>query len=413
MKTKSKKSGSTPARKNSTSTPFKLTTSPYFSTIPQTSVRKRKHVDDPEDDIVACSTPNRLASVKHETRLTTSPYFSQTAAIPPRLTPVVESGDKVEDETRREKRRRKLLVRGETPEEPPPPPSSPSALSAALRRIKPELVQEKVSDNPWKIVVATTLLNKTTGKVALPVYWKLLDQWPTPIALAQAAAPSITQLLRPLGTQSLRTQRLMRLSNAYVMHPPQLPTSVMAEATSSQSTLERSPTPSPRPSSPDIPTARPLLVSAQSPKANIATKHPRQFSAKEYKSVQQASAIAHLPFAGPYAIDSFRIYSPSLSGGGAPSRVDEQLRRIACLPKVPKGQVERDDFDETPSWYDPELLRVNGDEDAEWRQVRPDDKELRRYLVWRWAIEGIAYNPEDGHTFEPASWLYLNYLIRK
>ncbi|KAG8773980.1 hypothetical protein FRC12_002207 [Ceratobasidium sp. 428] len=413
MKTKNKKSGGTPARKNSTPTPVKLTTSPYFSTTPQISVRKRKLVDDPEGNIVARSTPNRLASVKHETRLATSPYFSQTAAIPTRLTPVTESGDKVEDETRKEKKRRKLLVRGETPEGLPPPPSSPSALAAALRRIKPELVQEKVSDDPWKIVVATTLLNKTTGKVALPVYWKLLDQWPTSIALAQAAAPSITQLLRPLGTQSLRTQRLMRLSNAYVMHPPQLPTSPMAEATSSQSTLERSPTPSSRVSAPEVPAPRPFLVSAQPPETIAATKHPRQFSAKEYKTIQQASAIAHLPFAGPYAIDSFRIYSPSLSGGGAPVGVHKQLERIASLPKVPKGQVERDDFDETPSWYDPELLRVDGDEDAEWRQVRPDDKELRRYLVWRWAIEGVAYDPEDGHKFEPASWLYLNYLIRK
>ncbi|KAG9118988.1 hypothetical protein FRC07_006214 [Ceratobasidium sp. 392] len=356
-----------------------LCAAPYFTLPPQSFTGKRKAMNDEDGNSVARSTPNRLASVKKETRLTTSPYFSQTNT-PACQTRPVKPEPEVE-EKRRERKRRKVQVRGETPDALPPPPSSPGALAEALRRIKPELDLEKVRDNPWKIVVATTLLNKTTGKAALPVYWKLLDQWPTPTALAQAAAPVLTEMLRPLGTQSLRTQRLMRLSNAYVMHPPQLPTPITAEAASSQSTSEPSlPSSSPSLSS-DLSVPFPYLVSTQNPKPSASAIHPRSFSPKEYKTIQQASAIAHLPFAGPYAIDSFRIFSPSLSGGGAPARVGEQLKRIAHLPKVPQGQVERDDFDETPTWYEPELLRVNGDEDAEWRQVRPDDKELRRYLV--------------------------------
>lgn len=91
----------------------------------------------------------------------------------------------------------------------------------------------------------------------------------------------------------------------------------------------------------------------------------------------------------------------------------------------------RNDFDETPGWYDPALLRVSEDEEGdEWRKVRPADKELRRYLVrftlfytcenvrlkwekvWRWAIEGIAYEPE-AQTFKPASWIYLINLVRQ
>ncbi|KAG9119220.1 hypothetical protein FRC07_005841 [Ceratobasidium sp. 392] len=411
MKFKTEKLGGTPARNDLVSTPTKVTTSPYFTLPPQIFSGKRKAMNDEDGNGVARSTPNRLVSVKKETRLTTSPYFSQTNT-PPCQTPPVKPEPEVE-EKKRERKRRKVQVRGETPDELPPPPTSPEALAKALGRIKPELVQEKVRDNPWKIVVATTLLNKTSGKVALPVYWKLLDQWPTPTALSQAAAPVLTEMLRPLGTQSLRTQRLMRLSNAYVMHPPQLPTPTITEATSSQSTFEpasSSPPPSP---SLDLSVPHPFLISTQNPQTSISKIYPRNFSPKEYKAVQQASAIAHLPFAGPYTIDSFRIFSPSLSGGGAPAHVDEQLKRIAHLPKVPKDQIERDDFDETPTWYEPELLRADGDEDAEWRQVRPDDKELRRYLVWRWAIEGVAYKPEEAHTFEPASWLYLNYLIRK
>ncbi|KAG9102307.1 hypothetical protein FS749_007190 [Ceratobasidium sp. UAMH 11750] len=398
MGLKNKKSDNTPVRNNLVSAATKLTTSPYFCAPSLTSGTKRKVAEDPEGHNVARSTPNRLASAKKEMRLITSPYFAPTTT--PRQTSLAKLEFEAKEEKRRERKRQRLQVRGDTPEELPPPPSSPNALAQTLRSIKPELVQEKVRDDPWKIIVATTLLNKTTGRAALPVYWKLLEQWPTPRALAQAAAPSLTRMLQHLGTQSLRTERLMRLSNAYVMHPPHLLTPV-AKATSSQ------------PSSPDLPVPSSFIKSTQTSEASSLAEFPRQFSPKEYRAIQQATPIAHLPFAGPYAIDSFRIYSPDLPGGGAPTRVEEQLERIARLPKVAKGQVERDDFDETPLWYDPGLLRVNGDDDAEWRQVRPDDKELRRYLVWRWAIEGVAYNPEAGHTFGPASWLYLNYLIRK
>ncbi|KDN41992.1 hypothetical protein RSAG8_07037, partial [Rhizoctonia solani AG-8 WAC10335] len=70
---------------------------------------------------------------------------------------------------------------------------------------------ERVCDDPWKIIVATTLLNKTNGKAAAPVFWELIKRWPTPTALAQASAPNMTELLRPLGTQFVRTSRLIPL----------------------------------------------------------------------------------------------------------------------------------------------------------------------------------------------------------
>ena len=44
---------------------------------------------------------------------------------------------------------------------------------------------ERVADDPWKLLVATMLLNKTAGRVAVPIFWKLIERWPTPDALAQ------------------------------------------------------------------------------------------------------------------------------------------------------------------------------------------------------------------------------------
>lgn len=362
-------------------------TSPYFTQDDNVtpSVKRRRlngSVEHPTQ-----STPGRVATIQGEMRLTTSPYFSDTSASSPRrIAP--DPDTEMEQERKAERPRRKrqrLVLRGETPDEPLPPPTTPGELSEALRRIKPSLIQEIVQDDPWKIVVATTLLNKTTGRAAVPVFWKLIERWPTPIALAQAAAPTLTELIRPLGTQTVRTSRLIRLSNTYVMHPPNLPP---------QTGLTNAEKPFP-PSPPSPP----------------RTFSPTHIQAKDYTKAQKSSPIAHLPFTGPYAIDSFRIFCSSLPGGGAPRGVEEQLKRIAQLSQLDQ-RPPADDFDETPEWYDPNALQVFGDEGAEWRQVRPADKELRRYLVWRWAIEGIAYDSEK-QTFMPADWTYLNELIRR
>ncbi len=44
---------------------------------------------------------------------------------------------------------------------------------------------ECVAHDPWKLLVAVMLLNKTAGRVALPVFWTLMTRWPTPESLAQ------------------------------------------------------------------------------------------------------------------------------------------------------------------------------------------------------------------------------------
>lgn len=36
------------------------------------------------------------------------------------------------------------------------------------------------------------------------------------------------------------------------------------------------------------------------------------------------------------------------------------------------------------------------DREPQWKNVLPQDKELRSYLVWRWAKEGVVWDPEKG-----------------
>ena len=44
---------------------------------------------------------------------------------------------------------------------------------------------ERVADDPWKVLMAATLLNKTTGKAAIPVFWDIIARYPTPVALTR------------------------------------------------------------------------------------------------------------------------------------------------------------------------------------------------------------------------------------
>ncbi|KZV97401.1 DNA glycosylase [Exidia glandulosa HHB12029] len=159
---------------------------------------------------------------------------------------------------------------------------------------KPPLVQCFISDNPWRILVATLMLNKTNGKYSLPVFWELMTRWPDAERMQHAPLEELVTLLRPLGFQNFRAARLITLSAAYLSCPPD---------------------------------SRVLYKSRVTKDAKDAGPYP-------------PTAISHLPGAGRYALDSYRMF---------------------CLPE-------------------------------EWRNVWPRDKELE----WRWAMEGRRWCPERG-----------------
>ncbi|KAF8642286.1 hypothetical protein AX16_009557 [Volvariella volvacea WC 439] len=58
------------------------------------------------------------------------------------------------------------------------------ALYKRLYEVKPNLIQEQLAHDPWKVMIAVILLNKTNGKSAIPALWKIIERWPTPWALA-------------------------------------------------------------------------------------------------------------------------------------------------------------------------------------------------------------------------------------
>ncbi|GLB36282.1 putative DNA glycosylase [Lyophyllum shimeji] len=265
------------------------------------------------------STPRRTKTANRA--VTLSPYFSRAGYIAPHTTALQSDSGFVSDDGDDDDSFDSELF-----------PCDPLfcyyfrsflVLYRQLAVLKPALMQERVSDDPWKLLVAVTLLNKTSGRLAILVFWKIIGKWATPWALSQADTAELTAIIQSLGTQNIRARRLINLSKRYLEDPPRLPDL--------------------RPSTPRAPS------SCCPPKRDRYPPTP----------------ISHLPGAGPYALDSYRIFCTV----GHPSTAEE------------------------------------------WKIVMPSDKELIRYLRWKWAfIERKEWAPMLG-VIRPVTLAYLKSLV--
>jgi methyl-CpG-binding domain protein 4 len=82
------------------------------------------------------------------------------------------------------------------------------------------LMQERLCDRPFELLLATIFLNKTPGERAMPVCYQLLAQYPTPAALADAKVEDITHIIRHLGFQNQRAHKIVGLAKGWVTRPP-------------------------------------------------------------------------------------------------------------------------------------------------------------------------------------------------
>ncbi|KAM4023608.1 methyl-CpG-binding domain protein 4 isoform 2-T2 [Anomaloglossus baeobatrachus] len=74
------------------------------------------------------------------------------------------------------------------------------------------LVQETLFHDPWKLLIATIFLNKTSGKMAIPVLWSFLEKYPTPDVARASDWKEMSRLLQPLGLYELRAKTIVRFS---------------------------------------------------------------------------------------------------------------------------------------------------------------------------------------------------------
>ncbi|KAM6126454.1 LOW QUALITY PROTEIN: methyl-CpG-binding domain protein 4 [Phoenicopterus ruber ruber] len=77
------------------------------------------------------------------------------------------------------------------------------------------LVQETLFHDPWKLLIATIFLNKTSGKMAIPVLWEFLRKYPSPEVTRAADWKEMAELLRPLGLYELR-ETIIKFSDEYL-----------------------------------------------------------------------------------------------------------------------------------------------------------------------------------------------------
>ncbi|XP_023285291.1 methyl-CpG-binding domain protein 4 [Seriola lalandi dorsalis] len=78
------------------------------------------------------------------------------------------------------------------------------------------LVQETLFHDPWKLLVATIFLNKTSGKMAIPVLWQFFERYPSAEVTRQADWKPMSELMKPLGLYELRAKILIRFSDEYL-----------------------------------------------------------------------------------------------------------------------------------------------------------------------------------------------------
>lgn len=128
-----------------------------------------------------------------------------------------QAEDVVAEKERFERKRKKL---SKSPYFKTPGHSSGVRIGSSKPWVPPQspynLVQEKLYQDPWKVLIATIFLNRTTGKAAIPVLWEFLDRYPTAHAVVDTDAEEIAKLLQPLGLHRKRADIIQRFSEEYL-----------------------------------------------------------------------------------------------------------------------------------------------------------------------------------------------------
>ncbi|RDW64116.1 hypothetical protein BP5796_10618 [Coleophoma crateriformis] len=82
------------------------------------------------------------------------------------------------------------------------------------------LIQEKLASDPFRLLVAVTFLIRTHGKHAIPVFYELMDQYPTPESLVEADKVDIIPIIRHLGLQNQRATTYQTYAKIWLENPP-------------------------------------------------------------------------------------------------------------------------------------------------------------------------------------------------
>jgi endonuclease III len=77
------------------------------------------------------------------------------------------------------------------------------------------LLEELFADDPWRLLLSTILLNRTTRRQVDSVLHRFLERWPTAQDAADANITDILEVVTPLGIKYRRSAGIIRFSNEY------------------------------------------------------------------------------------------------------------------------------------------------------------------------------------------------------
>ncbi|KAF3038036.1 hypothetical protein E8E11_006007 [Didymella keratinophila] len=164
-----------------------------------------------------------------------------------------------------------------TPQRKPHRPTTipqPENLPFRLQPAGYGLIQERIRDSLYALVVQVILWNQTHGRAARPVLFQILTVYPTPFHLSQAKLDELTTILQPLGLHNIRAKRLIALAEAWLAAPP---------------CKER----------------RYRRLHYPDRGCGLDVKAGEILGLEDER---EGWEIAHLPGMGPYALDSYRIF---------------------------------------------------------------------------------------------------------
>ncbi|TIA07877.1 DNA glycosylase [Aureobasidium pullulans] len=212
------------------------------------------------------------------------------------------------------------------------------------------LIQERLANDPFRLLIAVTFLNKTAGRAAVPIYEQVMEKYPTPTDLAAADVSDLSEMIHSLGFQNQRARKLVKIAETWIEQPPQ------------KGKLFRTR---------DYPNH-----------GNGRQLKPTETVDEDVNDCAEVGAleIAHIYGTGAYAWDSWRIF---------------------CRDKF-RGVAEGYNGEGVPGYNPSSQAKSESNFEPEWKRVVPLDKELRACLRWMWLREGWEWDPLTGNK-KPAT----------
>jgi hypothetical protein len=242
------------------------------------------------------------------------------------------------------------------------------------------LIQESLSHDPFRLLVAVTFLIRTTGKAAIPVFRRVMERFPTPQAFAGADMETeLVPMIAHLGLPAVRCAAIGKYARIWIETPPEPGVTYVVKGyprnagcrvedvkppgeDDCEVKAEKDGEDSGVLQQDEVCDSESKLVAPESPESGRKHKSRPRLNSSEWE-------IGHLT-QGRYAIDSWRIFCRDIFLGKSGDWMGPSHRQ---------GRV-KDEVVVEP----------------EWKRVLPEDKELRACLRWMWMRDGFEWDPVTG-----------------